>query len=77
MNINHSPWIQQLKRTRPLDQINKNTDADVVIVGGGIAGVSTAYFILKNTNRKVGDLINLKIEKDISESLNSKIKKIT
>lgn len=53
MNINHSPWIQQLKRTRPLDKVTTNTDGDIVIVGGGIAGVSTAYFILKNTNRKV------------------------
>lgn len=53
MNGNHSPWIQQLKRTRPLDQIQTDTVADVVVVGGGIAGVSTAYFILKHTNRNV------------------------
>lgn len=53
MNINNSPWIHQLKLTRTLKQIEKNIEADVVIVGGGIAGISTAYFILKNTDRKV------------------------
>ena len=34
----------------PLD---KNLSTDVVVVGGGIAGAVTAYFILRDTNKKV------------------------
>ncbi len=50
---NHSPWIHQLKRTRPAVPLQKDAETDVVIVGGGIAGIATAYFLLKETNRKV------------------------
>ncbi len=53
MILNHSPWIKQLKRTRPAVPLNKNEKADVAIVGGGIAGVVTAYFILRDTNKTV------------------------
>ena len=35
---NNSPWIKQLNRTRPSFPLDRNTEADVVIVGGGIAG---------------------------------------
>lgn len=50
---NNSPWIAQLKRTRPVVSIGEHASTDIVIVGGGIAGVSTAYFILKHTGKKV------------------------
>jgi len=53
MNPNISPWLYQLNRTRPVDIISDNLNADIVVVGGGIAGVVTAYFILKNTDRSV------------------------
>jgi len=53
MNINNPPWITELKQTRPLDPIAAHTEADIVIVGGGIAGISTAYFVLKYTSHKV------------------------
>jgi glycine/D-amino acid oxidase-like deaminating enzyme len=53
MNQNNSPWLFQLKRTRPVDMICTDQITDVVVVGGGIAGVMTSYFILKNTNRQV------------------------
>lgn len=48
-----SPWLHQLNRTRPLHVLASNQQTDVAIVGGGIAGISTAYFLLKNTNKKV------------------------
>lgn len=50
---NHSPWIRQLNRTRPVATAEKIDSADIAIVGGGIAGVTTAYFLLKNTDKKV------------------------
>ncbi len=50
---NNSPWIQQLKRTRPVVPIEKNTHANITIVGGGIAGIVTAFFILENTTASV------------------------
>jgi glycine/D-amino acid oxidase-like deaminating enzyme len=50
---NLSPWLHQLKRTRPSAQLLHNKHTPVAIVGGGIAGVMTAYFTLKNTNHNV------------------------
>lgn len=50
---NRSPWIHQLRRTRPVVSLTSDCKADVVIVGGGIAGVSTAYFALRDTTQSV------------------------
>lgn len=50
---NHSPWIKQLKRTRPVVPLDKNVHAGVAIVGGGIAGVTTAFFTLRETDKSV------------------------
>jgi len=50
---NHSPWIKQLKRTRPVVPLDKDASADVAIVGGGIAGVTTAFFALRDTNKTI------------------------
>jgi glycine/D-amino acid oxidase-like deaminating enzyme len=50
---NFSPWIAQLKRERPELKLEKDEKTDIAIIGGGIAGVSTAYFILKNTDERV------------------------
>ncbi|MBT9169287.1 MAG: Gamma-glutamylputrescine oxidoreductase [Syntrophomonadaceae bacterium] len=53
MISNHSPWIQQLKRTRPVVPLDKDTDTEVCIVGGGIAGAVTAFFVLRATDTTV------------------------
>lgn len=53
MKKNHSPWLNQLKRVRQINQINKNDDTDILIIGAGIAGVLTSYQILKNTNNNI------------------------
>lgn len=48
-----SPWIAQLAPDglpRPLDA---DLDTDVVVVGAGIAGVATAFFVLRSTSRRV------------------------
>jgi glycine/D-amino acid oxidase-like deaminating enzyme len=51
--MNHSPWLDQLKRTRKEDRLDGDKEADVVVIGGGIAGLSTAYYILKHTKKSV------------------------
>jgi glycine/D-amino acid oxidase-like deaminating enzyme len=50
---NHSPWLHQLDRERPVDRLTEDAAADVAIIGAGIAGVSTAYFTLAKTQRSV------------------------
>ncbi len=53
MKINKSPWIHQLDPTRKPVSLTHDVDTDIAIVGAGIAGISTAFFILKYTNKKV------------------------
>jgi hypothetical protein len=53
MKKNHSPWLHQLNKERQNQTLTKDIRTDVAIVGAGIAGISTAYFILKNTNKHV------------------------
>lgn len=48
-----SPWLNQLKRVRPVLTLEADVQADIVVVGGGIAGVATAYYILTETDRSV------------------------
>ncbi len=50
---NHSPWLHQLNRTRPVSELNNSQEFDVAIVGGGIAGIATAFFLLRDTNKSV------------------------
>lgn len=53
MKTNQSPWIHQLNHKRQTVSLNNDVDTDVAIVGAGIAGISTAFFILKHTSKKV------------------------
>lgn len=53
MTPNHSPWIHQLRRTRPIVPVSQDLSTDTIIVGGGIAGVTTAFFTLRDTNASV------------------------
>ncbi len=49
----NSPWIHQLKLVREPQLFLKDFSTEVAIVGAGIAGVTTAYFTLKETNKTV------------------------
>lgn len=53
ISTNMSPWLQQLQRTRPAQKLSAPARTDFCIVGGGIAGISTAYFLLKHTSKHV------------------------
>src|SRR3989344_9006863 len=50
---NNSPWIHQLRKDREPERLSNDLETDVAIVGGGIAGISTAFFILRDTDKKV------------------------
>lgn len=50
---NNSPWIYQTDRDRKKKRLASDIETDVAIVGAGIAGISTAFFTLKYTDKKV------------------------
>ena len=49
----NSPWLSQLHRTRPIASLEHDHTVDVTVLGGGIAGVVTSYFLLRDTDKKV------------------------
>lgn len=53
MKTTNSPWISELARSRPLADFRHSLASDIAVVGGGIAGVATAYYILKHTDKNV------------------------
>ena len=54
-----SPWLEQLADDRPRQPLQADITADVAVVGAGIAGVATAFFLLRGTPYNV-----LLIERD-------------
>ncbi len=50
---NNSPWLHQLDKERAVLALNEDIKTDVAIIGGGIAGISTAFFILRHTDKSV------------------------
>lgn len=53
MKTNNSPWLTQLHHEREIKILDTDMTTDVVIIGGGIAGVTTLFFLLKYTDKKV------------------------
>lgn len=48
-----SPWLYQLQRLRPVSRLQSNLKTNIAVVGGGIAGVMTSYFLLRDTKKSV------------------------
>lgn len=48
-----SPWIQELDKNRKIKKITSNLNTDFVVVGGGIAGITSAFFTLKETDKSL------------------------
>ncbi len=61
MRPNKSPWLHQLDKNRKVVRMQSDITTDVVIVGGGIAGIATAFFTLTRTTKKVVLLEGFKI----------------
>ena len=53
MKKNRSPWLHQLRQDREWRTLTADLATDVAIVGGGIAGVASAFYTLKYTNLNV------------------------
>ena len=53
MKKNRSPWLHQLRQDRERRALTVDLATDVAIVGGGIAGVASAFYTLKYTNLNV------------------------
>ncbi len=61
MRKNLSPWLHQLDKERATVRLDKNIETDVTIVGAGIAGVATAFYTLKHTDKKVALIERFKL----------------
>ncbi len=48
-----SPWLEQLRQDQPPRPLAGDLETDVVVIGAGIAGASTAFFTLRDTDRRV------------------------
>jgi gamma-glutamylputrescine oxidase len=48
-----SPWLEQLRSDLPPQPLLHDLVTDVVVVGGGIAGAATAFFLMHDTDRRV------------------------
>ena len=48
-----SPWLDQLDRIHAPTPLTEDFATDVAIVGAGIAGLATAFFVLRDTPSKV------------------------
>lgn len=53
MRTNKSPWLTQLYHDREIQTLTNDMTTNVVIIGGGIAGITTMYFLLKYTDKKI------------------------
>ncbi len=59
--MNHSPRLDQLTPREFFPIVQQDFSTDIVIIWWGIAGISTLYYILKNTDKKVTLLESYKI----------------
>lgn len=51
--MNHSPWVEELDATRATEPLTHDTTTDIAIVGAGIAGMATAFFLLTKTDKRI------------------------
>ena len=58
-----SYWIDSEKEKKSYKALNKDIETDVCIIGGGITGVSVAYYLKKKIKYVKGqvDIVQLKL----------------
>lgn len=61
MKKNRSPWIHQLDPARLRTNLGRDIETDISIIGAGIAGIATAFFALKYTDKRVVVLEKFKL----------------
>lgn len=61
MRKNLSPWLHQLNPERPHTTLAADLKTDVAIIGAGIAGIATAFYTLKHTDKSVVMLERFKL----------------
>ena len=69
--INKSIWLKNIKE-KSFPKLNENIKTDVLIIGGGITGLSTAYF-LKDSNKKITLVEQNKIGHGITSKTTGKL----
>ena len=45
--MNDSYWINKQKQQLQFPQVTKELDTNIVIIGGGLCGLSSAYYLSK------------------------------
>ena len=50
---NNSPWLDAHGVSSAFPALKSDLDVDVAVIGGGIAGVMTAFYILRDTQHSV------------------------
>ena len=53
MKVTKSPWLKELKRKHRLRELWDDYSDSIVIIGGGISGIATAYYLLTQTKYSV------------------------
>lgn len=48
-----SPWLEQLRHDEPARPLDADVATDVAVVGAGIAGAATAFYLLRDTDQRV------------------------
>jgi glycine/D-amino acid oxidase-like deaminating enzyme len=61
MRKNTSPWLHQLDQERQRKELRTDLETDVAIIGAGIAGVASAFYLLKYTDKRVVMLERFKL----------------
>ena len=67
---NYSIWEEEIKKGGK--KLDKDIDVDILIIGGGMAGISTAYF-LKDSNLKVSLIDKSTIGMGVTSKTTAKI----